>query len=453
MKKSISSNTILIIDDEPVIRRLLSKMMELEGYEVWQAADRESGMRMVKQHQPHVVLCDVFLPDGNGVDMIESIRKALPNGEVILLTAHGNIEDGVQAIKAGAFDYITKGNDNIRIIPIVSRAMQAVNNRLSLEQTNLSTTATKTTFDNIIGRSATLQQCIRQAEKVAKTDIAVLICGETGTGKEVFAESIHHASARSKGEFMAINCAAFSNDLLESELFGYKPGAFTGATQEKKGLVEVANGGTLFLDEIGEMAMPLQAKLLRVLESGDYIKLGDTRTSHTDVRIISATNRNLRQEIERGNFREDLFYRLSVFEITLPPLRERIGDIDIMAQHFIEKFCSQQGKAPMAMTKEFRNAINRAPWHGNIRELRNVIERGVTVCDEELTLHDLPLELQRSASSEHDSPDALDMASIEKRHIIRVLQSTNGNKTETAKLLKIGITTLYRKIEEYAISL
>jgi two-component system NtrC family response regulator len=442
-------NTLLIIDDEPIIRKLLSRMMELEGYEVSQAPDCAQGMRQLQQHNPQVVLCDVFLPDSNGVEMVKRIKSAAPLCEVILLTAHGNIADGVQAIKNGAFDYITKGDDNNKIIPIISRAMDKVNQSARPVEGN-----TAYSFDTIIGQSRQLMQAEELAKKVAKTDVTVLLTGETGTGKEVFAQAIHHASSRNSAPIMAINCSAFSRDLLESELFGYRAGSFTGAAKDKKGLVEAANHGTLFLDEIGEMAYTLQAKILRVIESGEYIKIGDISPSKVDVRIISATNRNLKEEIEKGNFREDLYYRLSVFPVQLPPLRERREDIPLLAQSFLNRYASKLGKRIDGMSADFVRAITNAEWRGNVRELKNVMERSAIVCDTSLTLQDLPLELQQDSSSSSNpsdpsSPSNFELADIERRHIARVLQYTKGNKTEAARLLKIGLTTLYRKIDEY----
>lgn len=451
-------NTLLIIDDEPIIRKLLSRMMELEGYEVSQAPDCAQGMRQVQQHNPQVVLCDVFLPDGNGVEMVKRIKSVAPLCEVILLTAHGNIADGVQAIKNGAFDYITKGDDNNKIIPIISRAMDKVNQSARSAQGNTVSGSSEKpnadSFETIIGQSRQLIQAEELAKKVARTDVTVLLTGETGTGKEVFAQAIHHASNRNSAPIMAINCSAFSRDLLESELFGYRAGAFTGAAKDKKGLVEVANHGTLFLDEIGEMAYTLQAKILRVIESGEYIKIGDTTPSKVDVRIISATNRDLKQEIEKGNFREDLYYRLSVFPIQLPPLRERREDIPLLAESFLHRYASKLGKRIDGMSADFVRAITNAEWRGNVRELKNVMERSAIVCDTSLTLQDLPLELQQNASSSdsesNSSPSpGFELAAIERRHIARVLQYTKGNKTEAARLLKIGLTTLYRKIDEY----
>ena len=465
-------NTLLIIDDEPIIRKLLSRMMELEGYEVWQAADCAHGMQQIKLHQPQIVICDVFLPDGNGVDMVAKIKADAPYREVILLTAHGNISDGVQAIKNGAFDYITKGDDNNKIIPIVSRAMDHVNRSLALSEGNDAKTkvnnkiAAPNSFDTIIGNSILIKQAEELAKKVSATDVPVLLTGETGTGKEVFAQAIHNSSSRHSNSIMAINCSAFSSDLLESELFGYRAGSFTGASKDKKGLLEVANHGTLFLDEIGEMAYPLQAKLLRFLESGEYIKIGDTVPSKVDVRIISATNRDLKKEISVNNFREDLFYRLSVFQIHLPALRQRRSDIPLLAKSFLDRYSTKLNKKIDGMTNEFIEAITNAEWRGNVRELKNVMERSAIVCDSQLTLQDLPLDLQFSESSvkvsdliknnsnELDSENELgnndfELAKIEKRHIARVLQYTKGNKTEAARLLKIGLTTLYRKIDEY----
>ena len=252
---------------------------------------------------------------------------------------------------------------------------------------------------------------------------------------------------------MAVNCSAFSKDLLESELFGHKAGSFTGAVKDKKGLFEVADKGTIFLDEIGEMAYELQAKLLRVLETGEYIKIGDTKPTKVDTRIISATNRDLKKEVEAGHFREDLYYRLSVFQIHLPPLRERKDDIEILARSFMQHFSIQLGKAVEGMTPEFLDALKTAEWKGNIRELRNVMERGMIVCDRQLTLQDLPFELQhhRADTPHGQNTPEFELAAVEKRHIARVLQHTRGNKTEASRLLKIGLTTLYRKIEEYGL--
>ena len=450
----IDMSKILIIDDEVQIRTLLTRMMELEGYDVCQAGDCRAALKQLELQNPDVVLCDVFLPDGNGVDLVLAIKKAAPNVEVILLTAHGNIPDGVQAIKNGAFDYITKGDDNNKIIPLISRAVEKARMNVRLEKLEKKVGQTYS-FDSILGESKVLKDAVSLAQKVSGTDVPVLLTGETGTGKEVFAQAIHYSSKRARQNFVAVNCSSFSKESLESEMFGHKAGSFTGALKDKKGLFEEANNGTIFLDEIGEMAFELQAKLLRILETGEYIKIGDTKPTRVNVRIIAATNRNLSQEIVAGRFREDLFYRLSVFQIHLPPLRERAGDIRLLAKAFIKSFAEQLARPVVEIAPAFLEALDSQPWKGNIRELRNVIERSMIVCESGyLDIADLPFDIQ-NAHYEHSndsSPGSFELSAMERRHIARVLEYTKGNKTEAARLLKIGLTTLYRKIEEYKIS-
>lgn len=450
----IDMSKILIIDDEVQIRTLLTRMMELEGYDVCQAGGCRAALKQLELQNPDVVLCDVFLPDGNGVDLVLAIKKAAPNVEVILLTAHGNIPDGVQAIKNGAFDYITKGDDNNKIIPLISRAVEKARMNVRLEKLEKKVGQTYS-FDSILGESKVLKDAVSLAQKVSGTDVPVLLTGETGTGKEVFAQAIHYSSKRARQNFVAVNCSSFSKELLESEMFGHKAGSFTGALKDKKGLFEEANNGTIFLDEIGEMAFELQAKLLRILETGEYIKIGDTKPTRVNVRIIAATNRNLSQEIVAGRFREDLFYRLSVFQIHLPPLRERAGDIRLLAKAFIKSFAEQLARPVVEIAPAFLEALDSQPWKGNIRELRNVIERSMIVCESGyLDIADLPFDIQ-NAHYEHSndsSPGSFELSAMERRHIARVLEYTKGNKTEAARLLKIGLTTLYRKIEEYKIS-
>ena len=450
----IDMSKILIIDDEVQIRTLLTRMMELEGYDVCQAGDCRAALKQLELQNPDVVLCDVFLPDGNGVDLVLAIKKAAPNVEVILLTAHGNIPDGVQAIKNGAFDYITKGDDNNKIIPLISCAVEKARMNVRLEKLEKKVGLTYS-FDSILGESKVLKDAVSLAQKVSGTDVPVLLTGETGTGKEVFAQAIHYSSKRARQNFVAVNCSSFSKELLESEMFGHKAGSFTGALKDKKGLFEEANNGTIFLDEIGEMAFELQAKLLRILETGEYIKIGDTKPTRVNVRIIAATNRNLSQEIVAGRFREDLFYRLSVFQIHLPPLRERAGDIRLLAKAFIKSFAEQLARPVVEIAPAFLEALDSQPWKGNIRELRNVIERSMIVCESGyLDIADLPFDIQ-NAHYEHSndsSPGSFELSAMERRHIARVLEYTKGNKTEAARLLKIGLMTLYRKIEEYKIS-
>ena len=335
-------NNILIVDDEEKLRSLLSRIISLEGFEIQEAETAKAALKKLELKDIDVVLCDVKLPDGNGVDLVKTIKEKFPLVEVVFLTAYGNIADGVQAIKNGAFDYITKGDDNNRIIPLLHRAIEKVRLAKRVQQLEKQV-GKKYSFDSILGESKAILSAIDLAKKVAATDASVLLLGETGTGKEVFAQAIHQSGTRSNKPFVAINCSAFSKELLESELFGHIAGSFTGATKDKKGLFEEAHNGTIFLDEIGEMAIELQAKLLRVLETGEFMKVGESKTTKVNVRIIAATNRDLQEEIKTGHFREDLFYRLSVFQIRLPSLKERIADIEILARLFcIGIFCKGQ---------------------------------------------------------------------------------------------------------------
>lgn len=443
---------ILIIDDEEKLRTLLTRIISLEGFEVLQAADCKTALKKLEQTDIDVVLCDVKLPDGNGVELSKKIKDKYPLTEIILLTAYGNIPDGVQAIKNGAFDYITKGDDNNKIIPLLYRAFEKVELAKRIQHLEKQL-GEKHSFDNIIGKSKTIQEAIELARKVAETDTTVLLTGETGTGKEVFAQSIHQASNHRNKNFVAINCSAFSHELLESEMFGHKSGAFTGATKDRKGLFEEANNGTIFLDEIGEMALDLQSKLLRVIETGEFLKVGETKPTKVKVRIIAATNRNLQKEIEAGHFREDLFYRLSVFHIKVPALRERVSDIELLATQFMQVFSAKAGKKIKSLSPVFLQALKLHQWPGNTRELKNVIERSVILAtSDELTIETLPQELGENLTQTTKSDrqfSAFELASAEKLHIQKVLNYTNGNKTETARLLNIALTTLYRKIDEY----
>lgn len=444
---------ILIIDDEPKLISLLSRIISLEGFEVVQAEDCKTALGKLHANDIDVVLSDVKLPDGSGVELAKKIKETYPAIEIILLTAYGNIPDGVQAIKNGAFDYITKGDDNNKIIPLLYRAFEKVD--LAKKVIRLEKQlGEKYSFEKIIGQSKSIRNAIDLAKKVSATDASVLLTGETGTGKEVFAQAIHQASNRNKQNFVAVNCSAFGKELLESEMFGHKAGAFTGALKDRKGLFEEANHGTIFLDEIGEMASELQAKLLRILETGEFLKVGDSKPTKVDVRLIAATNRNLTEEVEKGNFREDLFYRISVFQIQLPPLRERLIDIDVLSNYFLNYFASKMNKRITTISKDAMEALKLHGWKGNIRELRNAIERAVILSSgEEIALNDLPLEIQHTAPvSKHREFSAFELASAEKLHIQKVLNYTNGNKTKTAELLGIALTTLYRKLTEYSLS-
>ncbi|MBC7688831.1 MAG: sigma-54-dependent Fis family transcriptional regulator [Aquabacterium sp.] len=444
-------NKVLIIDDEEKLRSLLGRIIALEGFTVIQAGTIKAAMKLLEKEKADVVLCDVKLPDGNGVDFVKQVKPLYPQLEIILLTAYGNIGDGVQAMKNGAFDYITKGDDNDKIIPLLNRALEKVHLQKRIAQLE-EQVGKRYSFENILGNSPLIKEAIAMAGKVAPTNATVLLLGETGTGKEVFAQSIHNSSGRCGNTFVALNCSAFSKDLLESEIFGHKAGAFTGALKDKKGLIEEASAGTLFLDEIGEMHIDLQAKLLRVLETGEFLKVGDTKPTKVNVRIIAATNRNLQQEVTEGRFREDLFYRINVFTIVLPSLKDRKNDLPLLADFFLKIFAQKTNTAINSISPEFMERLQQHEWKGNIRELKNVIERAVILsAGNQLAVESLPLEMQHLRYGQQ-ALSAFDLASVEKLHIQRVLIHTKGNKTETAKLLNIGLTTLYRKIEEYRLN-
>jgi len=442
---------ILIIDDEEKLRHLLARIIKSEGFEVFEAPDLKSGFKNLEQKDIDVVLCDVKLPDGNGVDFLQKIKTSFPLTEVILLTAYGKISDGVLAMKNGAFDYIVKGDDNDKIIPLLYKALEKVQLQKKVKQLE-KRISEKYSFENIIGKSKGLEQVIDLAKKVAKTNSTVLLTGETGTGKEVFAQAIHENSNRVGKSFVALNCSTFSKEILESELFGHKQGAFTGAIKDKKGFIEEANGGTLFLDEIGEMPLELQAKLLRVLETNEYIQIGDTTPRKSDFRLIAATNRDLKTESEEHRFRSDLYFRLNIFEIKIPPLRERIKDIAPFTYYFVTQFSSRVNKKTLTITPDYMSKMETYHWPGNVRELRNVIERSVILVNGDVLTQDvLPYEIQHQADKTNKTLSAFSMQSVEKLHIQKVLNYTKGNKAETARLLEIGVATLYRKLDEYNI--
>lgn len=447
----IELRNILIIDDEEKLRGLLARIVKSEGFVVLEAADLKSGFKKLEQNEIDVVLCDVKLPDGNGVEFLEKIKASFPLTEVILLTAYGKISDGVQAMKNGAFDYIVKGDDNDKIIPLLYKAIEKVTLQQKIKQLE-KRISKKYSFDAIIGKSKGLEQVIELSKKVANTDSTVLLTGETGTGKEVFAQAIHENSNRAGKSFVALNCSTFSKELLESELFGHKQGSFTGAIKDKKGFIEEANGGTLFLDEIGEMPIDLQAKLLRVLETSEYIPVGDSTPKKSNFRLIAATNRNLKTESDEKRFRQDLYFRLNIFEITIPPLRERIKDIEPLTHYFVSQFAEKMNRQTLQIDSDFLQKLEVYQWPGNIRELKNVIERSVILCSSTVLSTDLlPYEMQQEQSKNGKSLSAFSMQSVEKLHIQKLLNYTKGNKAEAARLLEIGIATLYRKLEEYNI--
>ncbi|MBN2164651.1 MAG: sigma-54-dependent Fis family transcriptional regulator [Marinilabiliaceae bacterium] len=448
---SITKGKILVIDDEDQLRKALSRIIELEGYEVLQAENAIKGLRLLEKTNDFVlVICDVKLPDINGLEVLKNIK--LRNGfcEVILITAYGTIHDGVYAMKQGAFDYITKGDGDEQIIVTVEKAVEkAKMQKRILELENK--LETRYSFDRIIGKSYLIKSTISLAEKVSPTDSTVLLEGETGTGKELFAQSIHNASTRKNKPFVAVNCSAFPKELLESEIFGHKKGAFTGANFEKKGLFEEANEGTLFLDEIGEMHPDLQAKLLRVLEEQTFTKIGDTKPTKVNVRIIAATNRVLLSEAENDKFRSDLYYRLSVFKIHIPALRDRKEDIPLLVDSFIEYYSHKINKRINDVSKEYLETIQAYTWPGNTRELKNVVERAVILADNgKISSELLPIEVLFPRDN-HFNNQLGTIEEMEKIHILKMLNYTNGNKTKAAEKLGIGVPTLYRKLEHYNI--
>jgi two-component system NtrC family response regulator len=448
----MQKDKLLIIDDEERLRSLLARILQLEGYDVLVASTGKEGLKKLQHDTIPVVISDVKLPDINGIELTSQIKAGWPATEIIVLTAFGTINDGVRAIKSGAFDYITKGDDNEKIIPLVSKAMD----KALLQQRVLELEKklnNKFGFDRLIGKSSAITDVIKLAQKVALTDTTVLLLGETGTGKELFAEAIHQASPRNAKTFVAVNCSAFTKELLESELFGHKAGSFTGAVRDKKGLFEEANGGTIFLDEIGELDHDLQAKLLRVLESQQFLKIGDTKPTQVNVRILAATNRNLLDEVNQGSFRSDLYYRLSVFTITLPALRHRKKDIEPLAEYFMNYFGLKVKKQFTGLSEKFIEKLEAYDWPGNIRELKNIIERAVILADDDTVDETLlPYEMQQPQTSKPGGAlSAFDLSTVEKLHIQRVLNHTHGNRAETARLLNIGIATLYRKLKDYGL--
>ncbi len=438
---------VLIVDDEKNLRSLLSKVISLEGYDVKEVSNAKEMWKQLEIDAFHVMICDVKLPDANGVELAASIKARYPFIEIIVLTAFGTIEDGVHAIKNGAFDYLTKGDHQDKIFPLLNKACEKATLRQKVNDLENKLT-NKFGFENIVGSNKILTQTTDLAKKISATDASVLILGETGVGKEVFAQAIHYESLRKTKSLVALNCSAFTKELLESELFGHAEGAFTGASKSRKGLLEEAHDGTLFLDEIGEMNIDLQTKILRVLETGEFYRVGDPKLRKVNIRLIAATNRDLEKEIEAGNFRRDLFYRLSVFVLKVPSLRERKDDIPKLATFFLKQFSLKTNKKEMTMSTGFLKALELHPWKGNIRELKNCMERCVILSDKaELTPDFLP-----SDFNIEEDQQSFDLASAEKRHIQKVIRYTNGNKTETARLLNIALTTLYRKLEEYNIS-
>ena len=444
------TGTLLLIDDEARVRQLLARVLELEGYTVLQAPDAARGFELLARHADEVllILSDVKLPDAHGVDLLPRFRAAAPEAEVVLLTAFGTIADGVRAMKQGAFDYLTKGDFEQQLVVVVERAADKARLRKRVAELERRV-GRHHRFEDMIGASAELRRAQDLARQVAPTDSTVLLEGPTGSGKELFAQAIHEASGRRGKLFVPVNCSAFPRDLLESELFGYKKGAFTGALTDKKGLLEEAHGGTLFLDEIGELELSVQAKFLRVLEMQQFTKLGDTKPTHVNLRLVAATNRNLRQEAAEGRFRPDLYYRLSVFTLAVPPLRARAADVQPLAEFFLHHFAARLGKRIPGLAPECLPLLLRYEWPGNVRELKNVLERAAILApaSEPLSPDFLPDELHAPLATDVGDDS---LRALEARHIARLMAELGGNKPEVARRLGIGLTTLYRKLEDVA---
>ncbi len=441
------NSKVLIIDDEPAIRSLLERILTLDGFAVITAGDFASGITQAENDNIAVIVTDVKLPDGSGIELTRKIKSAYPDIEIIVITAFGQIKDGVEAMKNGAFDYLVKGDDDDKLPLTVKRAYEKALMHREVKELR-SRIDSKYAFSKIIGKSKKISEAIEFAKKAAPTDTTVLLLGETGTGKELFAQAIHNSSKRSAKKFMAVNCSAIPKDLQESEFFGHKKGAFTGAVNDKKGYFEEANGGTIFLDEVGEMSLQTQAKLLRTIEEKTYLRVGDPKEHTLDIRIIAATNRDLKAAIADGTFREDLYYRLNTFTIHLPSLAERPDDLDILISYFVDYYSEKLNKKIDNVRADFTDTLKSYRFKGNIRELKNIIERAVILAgDNQLTKELLPEEYSdsKSGSTEHS------LESIEKAHILKTLNEFHGNKTHTAKALGIGTVTLYRKLKEYGL--
>jgi len=441
---------VLVIDDEDQLRKALSRIIELEDYEVLQADNANKGLAILeKEKDILLVICDVKLPDINGIQVLEIIKSKNYFCEVILITAYGTIHDGVYAMKQGAFDYITKGDGDDQILVTAEKAIEKAKLKKRILDLENRLDA-RYSFEKIVYQSPIMKETVRLAKKVAPTDSTVLLIGETGTGKELFAQSIHNASERRNKPFVAVNCSAFPKELLESEIFGHKKGAFTGANSDKKGLFEEANEGTLFLDEIGEMHPDLQAKLLRVLEEQSFTKVGDTKPTRVNVRIIAATNRLLLGDSEESHFRTDLYYRLSAFKINIPALRDRKEDIPGLTESFVKMYSTLVKKRIDTVTPDFIEKLISHNWPGNTRELKNIIERAIILTDDtSLSKELLPSEILYPDYNHSPEYHYNTLAEMEKNHIIRMLEFTKGNKSKAAEKLGIGVPTLYRKLEQY----
>ena len=448
---------ILVVEDDTKMARLLEMALSAEGYRVQVAHTAMAAMAALERESGiHLVLTDLQLPGESGMDVLKYLKQADRAVPVIILTAYGTIESAVEAIRTGAYDYRTKPVDLEQLKRVVYRALELA--RLQRENRSLAAQLQETVgFQRIVGTSPKLQSVIKQARAVAQTQSTVLIVGESGTGKELFARAIHAASPRASGPFIAVNCSAFPRDLIESELFGYEKGAFTDARQSKPGRFELAHGGTLFLDEIGDMSLEGQARLLRVLQEREVERLGGTQPIPVDIRVIAATHRNLQDLIRVGRFREDLYYRLNVYPLYIPPLRERPEDIEVLAHYFLRKFAQSMNKSLEGFEPEAMDALKAYPWPGNGREVVNQMERLAIVASGPLVrLEDLPQEIRtRSSDTRTIRPSLLSLGlsleDMERRLIEEALKHTRGNISRAAALLKVSRGTLRYRIKKYGL--
>jgi DNA-binding NtrC family response regulator len=443
---------ILVVEDEALMRSILTDLMRGEGYDVLDAPSAEAALGLFDREKIDLAILDLNLTSGgDGLEVLGKIRDLDPEVMGIIVTAYASVESAVEALHKGAFDYITKpfANDHLKAVvrnALAQKTLFRENRFLRRELRE------KYRFENIIGKSDAIEQVFRVMEKVARTDSSVLIAGESGTGKELVARAIHFKSERTNGRFLPINCGALPENLLESELFGYKRGAFTGATQDKVGLLKAADKGTVFFDEIGEMPLALQVKLLRALQERECYPLGSNDPIAFDVRVLCATNRDLEAEVRAGRFREELLYRINVIAINLPPLRERNDDIPLLANHFLRKFEKSLGRGGMRFSKGAIKLLMTYAWPGNVRELENTVERAAILSESDVIhSHDLPEKLHHAVAvtaSELENP-SLTLEELEREHIKRVLERVGGNKDRAAQTLGIHVSTLYRKIQRY----
>jgi nitrogen regulation protein NR(I) len=460
---------VLIVDDEPNLRKILAAQLSRDGYEVMLAEDGEQGLTMLREHHIDLVVTDLKMPKVDGMTLLREALREQPDLPIVMITAHGTVDTAVEALKLGAFDYLTKPFDKDEVRSVVGKALKT---RQLAQEEATTEPAGKTKNEpgarfGIIGQSPGLTDLYAVLERVADSPTTVLITGESGTGKELVARALHEHSTRKDKPFIKVNCAAIPKELIESELFGYERGAFTGAVSSKPGRFELANGGTLFLDEVGEIPVEMQVKLLRALQESEFERVGGIKTIHVDVRLVAATNRDLKKLIAAGGFREDLFYRLNVVSIRLPALRERDTDIPLLVEHFLAKFNERLKKQVTGVEPEALDILSAYTWPGNIRELENVMERSVLFCDaQKLRVEDLPLELRGSTGSSApssaeggaDIPLSAEgglkehvkvaMSRLERDLVSRALKQTSGNVTHAARLLKISRKGLQLKMKE-----